>query len=282
MLDKQQTRLAFSKAATTYDDCAILQQQMGQTMLQRLEYIQHQPKVMIDIGSGTGLHTQALKKFYPNADVIALDFALPMLKKQQKRGFFSKKPLLLCADMEMLPIQSKSVDLIFSNAAVQWSNHLEDTFKEWFRILKPNGLIMFSTFGPSTLYELKQAWQAVEESMSTHVNPFMDLHEIGDLLLKIGFSQPVIDRQENILTYTHVKDLMRDLKGIGAHNTQTNRRKTLTGKKRLAQMIKAYETFRKEGVLPATYEVIYGHAWAANLKQGFEEQRIPVASILHP
>jgi len=282
MFDKQKTRAAFSKAALKYDELAILQQQTGAQMLQRLQYIKHNPHLIMDIGAGTGIHTRALNKQYPNAQVIALDFALPMLKKIQKPFRLFNKIQCICADMEALPIKTNALDLIYSNAALQWSNHLEQTFKEWFRVLKPGGLLMFSTFGPSTLFELKQAWQAVEEeqNIQSHVNTFTDLHEIGDLLLKAGFSQAVMDIEKTILTYPTVKDLMYDLKGIGANNTQANRRKTLTGKQRLKKMSEYYERFRQDGVLPASYEIIYGHAWIPQKTTQQYSPRVPVQSIL--
>ncbi len=280
MIDKEQARRHFSQAAKQYDELAVLQQQTGAQLLQRLEYILHQPQRILDIGSGTGIHSQGLQKLYPKAQVIALDFALPMLQQSQKQKRLFNKVQHLCADLEYLPLQDKSIDLIYSNAALQWSNQLEHTFKEWARVLHSGGLLMFSTFGPATLYELKKSWQAVENNPeSEHVSQFKDIHEIGDLLLQSGFSEPVIDTEKTTLMYSSVHGLMRDLKGIGATNAQTKRRKGLTGKNRFKKMYQAYEQYRQADGLPATYEIIYGQAWISSQSIKKNSQRVSIKQL---
>ena len=126
-------------------------------------------------------------------------------------------------------------------------------------MLKPHGLLTFTTFGPDTLKELRLAWQAADDH--THVNRFIDMHDIGDMLVGGGFSDPVMDMEYFTLTYADVRQLMHELKAIGAGNVTRGRPDALSGKSRLAAVMRNYERFRRDGKLPATFEVVYGHAW---------------------
>ncbi len=253
-IDKRQARRAFSRAADRYDDVAVLQREIGHRMLERLQWIRLAPKRILDLGAGTGLAAAALAERYQEADVITLDFALPMLQLAQHHG-----PSRICGDLEHPPLADDTIDLIYSNLALQWSNELEHTFSELRRILRPGGLLMFSTFGPDTLQELRAAWGSVDGS--SHVSSFLDMHIIGDMLLQAGFAESVMDVDRMTLTYGRVEELMRDLKVLGAHNVTSDRPRGLTGKGQMAAMREAYEQFRVDGLLPASYEVIYGHAW---------------------
>jgi malonyl-CoA O-methyltransferase len=165
----------------------------------------------------------------------------------------------VCGDIEALPLATASVDLVWSNLALQWVNDLDHAFGEFHRVLKPGGLLMFSTFGPDTLKELRAAFSTVDRH--THVSSFVDLHDIGDILVKRGYADPVMDMEPFTLTYPDVRALMRDLKAIGAHNATQDRAQGLTGRARLVAVAEAYEPLRRDRKLPATFEVIYGHAW---------------------
>jgi malonyl-CoA O-methyltransferase len=278
MINKQAARLAFSRAASRYDDSAVLQREIAGRMLDRLDYIRLEPRTILDAGSGTGEATAALLKRYPKARVIALDFALPMLHQVRNRGRFMRRPTTVCADLEQLPLATASVDLIYSNAALQWCTDLEGTLRDLRRVLRPGGLLMFSTFGPDTLRELRQAWSEVDHE--PHVSPFLDMHDIGDMLMKSRFAEPVMDAEYITMTYRDARQLMRDIKGIGAHNAMEARHRGLTGKQRMQRFMEAYEQFRSEGRLPSTWEVVYGHAWAP--EQGQDEEgvtRIAIDSI---
>ncbi len=259
-IDKRQACSAFSKAAERYDEVAVLQREIGQRLVERLELMLIEPKVILDIGSGTGVATAELAKRYKKAQILALDFAFPMLLKTRKRGSWLRRPHCVCADLEHLPFADSSVDLIYSNAALQWSNDLEHTFSEFMRVLRPGGLVAFTTFGPDTLKELRTAWS--EADGGSHVSQFLDMHDVGDALVRSRFAEPVIDVDRMVLTYDRVDGLMQDLKVLGAHNVNRDRRRGLTGKNRMHAMRESYEQFRREGKLPASYEVIYGHAWA--------------------
>ena len=271
LLDKARVRASFDRAAKTYDAAAVLQKLVRDEMLSRLDLVKIKPKAMLDAGCGTGYGSFSLQNKFKNAQVVSLDIALGMLQKtKSQQPFFNKlfaKQNLVCADIESLPIASASMGLVWSNLALQWCNDLDGAFAEVARVLKPESLFMFSTFGPDTLKELR----AATSNNHTHVSRFIDMHDIGDALTRAGFSAPVLDVEHYTLTYDDVKSVMKDLKNIGAHNATSGRARGLQGRGFLQNLTQQYEQFRtglKEngGKLPATFEVIYGHAWTKELK----------------
>lgn len=266
LVDKRLVRRSFERAAATYDRAAVLQHEVCQRMLGRLDYIKCQPATLLDAGSGTGNALAGLAQRYPQARLIALDIAPAMLLHTRSRVPWWKtvlvrrpRPAAVCADIERLPVADASVGMVWSNLALQWVNDLPQAFAEMQRVLAPGGLLMFSTFGPDTLKELRTAYQGTDRH--THVNRFIDMHDIGDMLVHSGFADPVMDMEILTLTYADVRELMRDLKAIGAHNVTQGRPAALSGRARLETMARNYEAFRRDGKLPATFEVIYGHAW---------------------
>jgi len=279
--DRKITRKHFEKAADTYDAAAILQQEVARRMIERLDYIKIQPEVSLDLGCGTGQVTEALLKKYPKSKVIALDLAANMVAKARKKGSWFRKPMGVCADVNQLPIKNNTVDLLISSLMLQWCDDLPTVFNEMANVMKVGGLVLFTTFGPDTLKELRQSWSEVDDL--PHSNNYSDMHDIGDQLMQAGFSQPVMDMEMITMTYSSVKYLMRDLKQIGATNTAKGRRKTLTGKQRIKAFENAYEQFKQsDGLYPATYEVIYGHAWMPDLavqKPAGVETYIPIKSV---
>jgi malonyl-CoA O-methyltransferase len=181
----------------------------------------------------------------------------------------------VCADALRMPLARASVDLIYSNLLLQWCNDPDAVFAEFKRVLRPHGLLTFSTFGPDTLKELRAAWASVDDY--THVNRFLDMHDIGDALVRAGLAEPVLDVERFTLTYEDAMSLMKDLKAIGAHNVTAGRPAGLTGRGRLESMLAAYEQQRTDGRLPATYEVVYGRAWGG--EERAREIRVPVETI---
>lgn len=260
-VDKKQVRQAFSRAAADYDRTAVLQREIGMRMFERLDYIRSKPVRILDAGAGTGHFSAQLMKKYPDAEVISLDFALPMLHIASGRRHWWKRPRCVCADIEQLPIATESVDMVFSNVAIQWCQQLNRVFSEFLRVLRPGGLLMFSTFGPDTLKELRQAWYQADGGARQRTSEFIDMHDIGDELVRSRFADPVLDVEHFTLTYERVSALVRDLKALGARNAANDRPRGMTGRQRWQAMQQAYEQFRAEGRLPATYEVVYGHAW---------------------
>jgi malonyl-CoA O-methyltransferase len=285
-IDKARARASFGRAADTYDAAAILQKQVREEMLSRLDLVKLNPQAILDAGCGTGLASHALQKRFTKSQVISLDFALPMLQKtrstnpnngligQVKNLLGGAKQNLLCADIESLPLANASVGLVWSNLAIQWCNDLDAALQEFHRVLQPESLLMFSTFGPDTLKELRVATSA--HNGTTSVSRFLDMHDIGDAMVRAGFSAPVLDVERFTLTYDDVKSVMRDLKSIGAHNATDGRARGLLGRGFLQNLEANYEQFRVDGKLPATFEVVYGHAWRGQDKPKFDDGVSPV------
>ena len=284
-IDKARVRASFNRAANTYDAAAVLQKQVRLEMLSRLDLVNIKPKAILDAGCGTGHGSFALQKRFSSAQVISLDIALGMLQQTKLQRPWLQSWLqkmlhqqhLLCADIERLPIASNSMGMVWSNLALQWCNDLDAAFSELARVLQPGGLIMFSTFGPDTLKELR----AASSNSHTHVSRFIDMHDIGDALIRAGFSTPVLDVEHYTLTYDDVKSVMMDLKSIGAHNATQGRARGLQGKGFLQKLTQQYEQFRSDtiengGKLPATFEVVYGHAWKAASKPQLDDGYAPI------
>ena len=277
-IDKKAARRSFEYAANSYDKAAVLQTEIGTRMLNRLDYVKLKPKRIVDIGCGTGLHTEALLRLYPKAILFGLDFAFSMVEKTKKRGRIFKRPIGICGDLDSLPLATNSCDLIFSNAALQWSSSPDIAVSEMQRILKPGGLLMFSSFGPDTLKELREAWSSV--GTENRVHQFIDMHQYGDMLMQAGFSDPVMDTESLCLTYTTVRNLMQDLKSLGASNASLSRSRSLTGPKKFKALTESYEQVRNtDGRLPASFEVIYGHAWGSEQRSSGSEIHVPIDVI---
>lgn len=276
-LDVAHIRRAFARAANTYAANAVLQAEVGVRLRERLDGADLVPATILDVGSGPCDGTAQLRARYPGAHAIALDLALPMLSVAAHDGAASPAFARVCADAQALPLGEASVDLVHSNLCLQWCEDPGLALAEFRRVLRPGGLLLFSTFGPDTLKELRAAFAEVDAA--PHVSRFIDMHDIGDALLASGFRDPVLERDDFVLTYPHARALMRELHTIGATNADTQRRRTLTGKSHLTRMFAAYERFRRDGVLPATYEVVYAAARAPEPGQPRRERGADVASF---
>jgi len=264
VLDKRVVRRSFDRAAKTYDAAAVLQHEVCRRSLERLDFIRHAPSRILDAGCGTGNAWKGLNARYPAARIIGLDLAPGMLRQAGStvawhQRLMRRGPLAVCGDLERLPLAKASIDLAWSNLALQWVNALPRAFAEMHRVLAPGGLFLFTTFGPDTLMELRAAQSGIDNH--PHVSRFIDMHDIGDMLVEGGFADPVIDMETFTLTYDDARAVMRDLKSIGAHNAAADRPSALSGRQWLAAVERNYEGFRRDGKLPATFEVIYGHAW---------------------
>ena len=258
-LDTRAARRAFDRAASRYDGAAVLHREIRIELLSRLELTTLKPLVILDAGAGTGHASRALRKRYPEALVVALDSSFGMLIEARRQQGWLKPFSRLCADAGGLPLKAGSVDLIVSNLMLQWCDP-EAVFAEFARILQPQGLLAFTSFGPDTLRELRQGWARLDAE--AHVHPFMDMHDIGDALVRAGFADPVLDTERYTLQYQNLEDLFGDLKATGAHNADRRRRRGLTSPDRLKALKAEYETHRQDGRLPATYEVVFAHAWS--------------------
>jgi len=279
MLDKNIIRRHFDNSAEGYDLACVLQDEIAKRLTERLDYIKIQPSKVLDLGSGTGKLSKGLLKRYPKARVIALDLAFEMAKKSKKQGRWLRKPQAVCADAEQLPIKSGSVELLISNLMLHWCNDLANTFVGFHRVLAPNGLLLFTLFGPDTLQELRQSWGDVDNT--AHTSDFPDMHEVGDALLQAGFINPVMDMEVITMTYKNVEQLMHDIKMTGSNNSHCERDKGLMGKQKFKAFKQAYEQFKTDdGYYPATWEVVYGHAWVGEgMKLTNFDKVIPIKSI---
>ena len=243
------------------------------------------PAAIVDAGCGTGEAQRELALRYPKARRVALDLALPMLAAARDRVRARGSPLTrlagfvrgareppppdwVCGDIAALPFAPGAFDLVWSNLALQWINDLPRAIKEFRRVLKVGGLASFTTFGPDTLKELRAAFADVDRH--THVSRFVDMHDIGDLLVEAGFADPVMDMEYVTLTYTDGAALMRDLRAIGATNATIGRPRGLMGRERWRRTLAALDGMRRDGRIPATFEVIYGHAWKVAPKETAE------------
>jgi malonyl-CoA O-methyltransferase len=259
-LDAGRVRASFSAAAGNYDTAAVLQTTVRDELLRRLDALRMTPATAIDLGAGTGHASIALKRRYPGARVIAADIALPMLQQAGRRQTLLRRFHRVAADAAALPFGAAACDMLFSNLTFQWCNELDRVLRECRRVIRPGGVLHFTTFGPDTLLELRRAWQQAD-GRHAHVSRFLDMHDIGDALVRAGFAEPVLDVERYTLTYADAPSLMRDLKTIGAHNATAGRARGLTGKRTWGRALEAYEHYRRDGRLPATYEVVFAQAW---------------------
>jgi malonyl-CoA O-methyltransferase len=263
-LDLRQVRRAFGRAASDYAAIAVLQREVESRLLEQLVYAKQSPARILDLGCGPGRASAELRKRYPGAELVALDLALPMLVEAGRdwRWYTPKSRRFhrVCADARALPFAEGSFDLVFSSLCLQWVEDLPALLDGLRGLLRPGGLLLFSTFGPETLIELREAFASADSA--PHVSSFTPMQAVGDALMSAGFRDPVLDRDLFTLDYPDVRQLMRELRGIGAGNAWADRRRSLTGKSRMQRVFEAYEAQRREGRLPASYEVLYAQAFA--------------------
>jgi malonyl-CoA O-methyltransferase len=259
LVDAAFARRAFNRASPSYDAAAVLQGEVRDVLLERLLLTDLDPRLILDAGAGTGIASRELKRRYPKARVLALDSAERMLNAAAARGSWLRPLSRVCADAGRLPLPEASVDLIFSNFMLPWSD-ADSVLAEFRRVLAPRGLLTFTTLGPDTLRELRSAWASVDPNPRVHA--FIDMHDLGDALVRSGFAEPVLDVERYTLEYADVPRLAADLKALGEVNALAGRSRGLTGPRKFDAMRTAYEAHRRDGRLPATYEVIFGQAWA--------------------
>jgi len=277
-LDPVQVRRAADRAAATYDAAAVLQREVGRRMAERLALIKLQPKVILDAGCGTGEALGELRARYPGATILGLDVAANMLAAARRRaGAMAAPPgpwltrllgahavpggeiRFVCGDAARLPFAAGSFDLVWSNVVLQSIVDPGAAFTEFLRTLRVGGLLLFTTLGPDTLKELRGAFGGVDGA--THVSRFIDMHDLGDLLVDTGFADPVMDAEVITLTYADGTAMMRELKATGAQNATLGRPRGMMSRERWQRVLARLEAFRRDGRLPATCEIVYGHAW---------------------
>ena len=257
-----QRRRIRNRSAAKHAQINFFSEEIAGRMFERLDYIKVEPCVILDLNCGLGGSSAQLAKRFLDALVVPLDPALELLRKhaapKKLLAWFGKSSTRICGEAHAMPIAAKSVDLIWSNLFAL-SFDAPAIIRELKRVLKPGGLLMLSTLGPDTLKELRAAFSQVDSL--THIQPQVDMHDLGDMLAHEGFATPVVDMEMVTLTYPDVKTIAHDLRAAGATNLEPTRRESLMGKTRWAAVEHAYEAKRLEGHLPVTFEIVYLHAW---------------------
>lgn len=275
---KQEICNAFNTHAVGYDKVAIVQHEIGTRLMERLDLLKIQPRYVLDLGCGNGMFAAQLKMRYPDAIVIELDMALQMLLNARENQAHLQQNLMVNADMMAMPFSSGVFDLVFSNQVIHWATStIEKPFlqllREIYRVMAVDGCFLFSTLGPDTFFELKQAWLSANQF--AHVNQFTDMHDIGDDLLAEHYLSPVVDSEHLTLHYASVEQLLQSLKKQGVRNIDSKRNRGLTGKKSWYSFETAMQQFKtSDGYFPLTYEVIYGHAWRGRHVSAVEEGEV--------
>lgn len=279
-LDPARVRRSFDAASRTYDASAAVPTEIRNRLLERLDIVRLQPRTVLDLGAGTGHAARALKQRYRAAEVVAIDLSSAMLAEAERQQRWLRRFHRVAADAHRLPLRSASFDLILSNLMLEWCHDPDAVFAEMRRLLKPEGLLTFATLGPDTLKELRDAWRQADRY--THVHRFIDMHDLGDALLRAGFAEPVMDTERLTVTYPDLDALIKELIDSGAHNVAQGRPRGLTGKGRWHTLREESRRLTREGRLPISVEVVYGHAWVGRLqpqRTGGGEVRIPVTSL---
>jgi malonyl-CoA O-methyltransferase len=259
-LDPRTVRRSFDRASRTYDTAAAVQGEIRTRMLERLDIVRLQPTTVLDLGAGTGHASRELKRRYPSAQVIALDSSLAMLRASAPQQRFLRRFAPVCGDAHRLPVRSQSFDLVLSNLLLEWCHEPDAVFGEVARVLRPKGLFTFTTVGPDTLKEVRELWRGVDPF--THVHRFIDMHDLGDALLRAGFAEPVMDTERLTVTYRDLSTLLDEIRGSGARNIAQGRPHGLTGRARGALVRSRSEELVRNGPLRISVEVIHGHAWS--------------------
>lgn len=279
-LDPAQVRRSFDKAARTYDDAAAVATEIRNRLLERLDIVKLQPQAILDLGAGTGHSSKALRHRYRGAEVVALDLSPGMLARAERKQAWLRRFDPVIADAHRLPVKDASVELVFSNLMLEWCHDPDAVFQEIRRVLKPGGLLTFTTLGPDTLRELREGWRKIDPY--TRIHRFIDMHDIGDALMRAGLAEPVMDTERLTVTYPDLDALMRELRASGSNNVAQGRPRGLTTNGRLQALREAVRKEPPQGALPVSVEVVYGHAWAGQLRRPQRaggEVRVPISSL---
>jgi malonyl-CoA O-methyltransferase len=287
--DSRHLRRIFDRRAATFDEVAFLPREIAQRMRERLDYIKLSPASVLDVGCGTGDDVPGLRERFPEAPVFGTDLSFAMLQRALRhdagdtswrrflpasigRALGARGPRFAQADFGALPFAHGAFELVWSNLALHWHPRPDLVFGEWQRVLKVNGLLMFSTLGPDTLKELRGAWAEVEAAHGVptrkHVIDFVDMHDLGDMLVENGFEIPVMDQETITVTYRSAEKLLADVRRWGAYPFDRDGYAGHAGRRLNRALVAALEARKRtegpdSGTIPLTFEIIYGHAWKA-------------------
>ena len=247
----------------------MIQREIGSRLLARLDYIKLKPRKILDLGSGSGVFSEALKKKYRQAQIVSLDISFPMLQMIQKRQSWRRKWHSVQANMIHMPFPTGTFDLIFANQTIHWYQPAMPVLQEIHRIMCPDACFLFTTLGPDTFLEMRAAWAHADDY--AHTNTFLDMHDWGDALMHVPFQDPVMDQEKITCHYPSLLDLLNSLKKQGVRNMHAHRNPGLTGVQAYRRFEQAYRQCKTaQGKFPLTYEVVYGHAWRGNFSSRSE------------
>lgn len=270
---KSHLRQVLDRSASTFTAAAFLPDEVARRLSESFNEVSIQPIRILDLGAKTGYSTELLQKQFPASEITSVEISETMLKQ----GVFQQGQVRVAADPEQLPFLDQSFDLIFSNLTLQWFE-FEKFFFEVRRILRPKGLFLFSTFGVDTLIELRQAWSKIDDHI--HTLEFIDMHHLGDALLRLNFIEPVV-YQENIkISYDHIDALLANLKQIGYTNLNNKRIKYCLGKNHFQKFKNAYQKmYADPSQVTCSFEIIYGQAWKNEILATVTEIAIALENI---
>lgn len=271
-VDRAQVARRFGRAASRYDQGDFLVREVDRRMQERLDYVKIAPDLILDIGCSRGGSFAGLAARYPAAQLLGIDLAPAMLEAEKSRRpgwqrWFGINPAggprRIAGDALNLPLRGQSTALVWSNLLLHWLDDPLPALAEAHRVLDVGGLLMFSAFGPDTLKELRAAFS----DGYAHTQRFTDMHDLGDMLVASGFADPVMDMETLTLTYESFEEMLGELRAAGSSCAMVARRHGLTGRGAWGRARSAYEALRRDGKLPATFEIVYGHAWKAQAKR---------------
>ena len=273
--ERRAAERAFDRASAEFSRHCVVHDEARRRLLERLDYVRLEPRVVVDVGTATGLAARALAARYPEARVIALDPSRAMLRVARREQGAAGRVTFAAARAERLPLADATVDLLVANLCLPWCDPLA-TFVEAARVLRDGGRMLFATVGPDTLQEVRRAWRQADDAI--HVHAFFDMHDLGDMAVAAGLADPVVDVDRLELTYGDVRRLVHDLRAWGAVNTAAGRRRTLTGTGRFARFERALAGGHGKR-FSVTVELVLGQAWGAPRRPGHGEFAVPADRI---
>ena len=270
-VDRRRLARRFSAVAAHYGDADFFAREVDRRMQERLDYVRLAPSRVVDLGCSQGASFEGLASRFPQAELIGVDLLPAMLQQRRPQraawqrwlGIGRADPLRIAADACCLPLSAQSAGLVWSNLLLHWLDDPRPALAEAHRILEVDGLLMFSTLGPDTLKELR----SVFSDGYAHTQRFTDMHDLGDMLVESGFADPVMDMEVLTLAYDDLGKMLGELRAAGSVCAMKDARRGLLGRTAWTKVQAAYEAMRREGKLPATFEIVYGHAWKATPKK---------------
>ena len=281
MLRLRDIQRRFDRAATHFDGADFVHTVTRDGLVGRLEPLLLQPETILDLGSATGATGRLLRRRFKRAHIVSLDLSRAMLGAARKSKRWFSRSTFVQADAEQLPFADESFDMVVSNQLLPWAPDPQVVFEQVSRVLKKDGVFAFATLGPDSLREIAKAWAAIDDR--AHVNPFPDMHDIGDGLVRAGLRDPVLDVDRLQVSYETPDTLFADLTRAGARNALAGRGRGLVSRRRFKVMTETLASGRADGKIVLDLELVYGHCWGGGprndpMNYRIDAERIPLRS----